>query len=59
MTRKAPAALVALVVAAALVPTAFAGKPGGSRCTQNAPTVIVDNNYTWGSPARSVFRVSD
>lgn len=50
MTRKAPAALVALVLAVALAPTAFGGKPGGggSRCTQNAPSVIVDNNYTWG-----------
>src|SRR5438874_3097748 len=47
VTSKAPATLVALVVAVALVPTAFAGKPGGSRCTPNAPSVIVDNNYAW------------
>jgi hypothetical protein len=48
VTSKAQAALVALVLAFALVPTAFAGKPGGSRCTPNAPTVVVDNNYGWG-----------
>jgi hypothetical protein len=48
VTRNAQAALVALVLAFVLVPTAFAGKPGGSRCTQNAPSVVVDNNYAWG-----------
>jgi hypothetical protein len=48
VTRNAQAALVALVLAFALVPTALAGKPGGSRCTQNAPSVVVDNNYGWG-----------
>jgi hypothetical protein len=48
VTTKAQAALVALVLAFALVPTALAGKPGGSRCMQNAPGVIVDNNFAWG-----------
>jgi hypothetical protein len=46
--RIAPAAVAVLVLV--LVPTAFAGKPGGSRsCAQNAPSVSVENNWAWGA----------
>jgi hypothetical protein len=38
------------VVVLVVVPSALAGKPGGSRsCTRNAPSVYVDNNWMWGS----------
>jgi hypothetical protein len=47
-----PPVLIALAAVAvlALVPTAFAGKPGGGRsCTRNAPSVSVENNWAWGA----------
>jgi hypothetical protein len=46
--RIALAAVAAILLA--LVPSAFAGKPGGGRtCTQNAPSITVENNWAWGS----------
>jgi hypothetical protein len=55
-------AAVVLVVSLALAPAAFAGKSGsggsgghhgggggGGSCTQNAPTVAVQNNWQWGA----------
>jgi hypothetical protein len=61
VTRKTPAVRIAfaaafLVLALALVPVALAGKGkpgggggGGGTCTQNAPTVSVENNWEWGA----------
>ncbi len=53
VTLKPPFRIALATVAAVLLvlaPTAFAGKPGGGRsCTQNAPSVSVENNWAWGS----------
>jgi hypothetical protein len=39
---------VVFVIALALTPAALAGSPGGGKsCTQNAPAVSVDNNWSW------------
>jgi len=56
MTRRIAhaASFVAVVLALALVPAAIAAKGGhgggggGTSCTQNAPTVAVQNNWQWG-----------
>src|SRR5262249_20508292 len=49
---KPPFRIALAAVAAALlalVPTAFAGKPGGGArsCTVNAPSITVENNWAW------------
>ncbi len=53
VTLKPPSRIALAAVAAVvlvLVPSAFAGKPGGGRsCTRNAPSVSVENNWAWGS----------
>jgi len=57
MTRRIAhaASFVAVVLALALVPAAIAAKGGhgggggGTSCTQNAPTVAVQNNWQWGN----------
>src|SRR5437879_1214692 len=63
ITKPAPAGVLfagaVLVLSLALAPAALAGKSGGgsgghhggggTSCTQNAPTVAVQNNWQWGA----------
>src|SRR5262245_8452685 len=52
VTRRSAAicAIAMLGALAVAVPGALAGKPGTpSGCTRNAPSVTVDNNWSWGS----------
>lgn len=57
MTRNAPllrSVLAVFIAALAFIPIAAAGKGGGgggggrTTCTQNAPSVSVENNWAWG-----------